>query len=96
MHVFQLHTLDFKLWMKKKNSVKVRLNGAAVFFPVFNVFQNVAEKYDLMNDVMSAGIHRLWKDNFVHQIMPTHNLKFLDVAGGTGKLVRFLFQSACR
>ncbi|TGZ61706.1 hypothetical protein CRM22_007837 [Opisthorchis felineus] len=53
---------------------------------VFNVFQNVAEKYDLMNDVMSAGIHRLWKDNFVHQIMPTHNLKFLDVAGGTGDI----------
>ncbi|OON22232.1 ubiquinone/menaquinone biosynthesis methyltransferase [Opisthorchis viverrini] len=85
-HAFQPHTLDFKRWMKKRSSVKVRLNGAAVFFPVFNVFQNVAEKYDLMNDVMSAGIHRLWKDNFVHQIMPTHNLKFLDVAGGTGDI----------
>ncbi|CAH8530186.1 unnamed protein product [Dicrocoelium dendriticum] len=39
-----------------------------------------------MNDVMSFGIHRLWKDCFVKQIMPTRNLTFLDVAGGTGDI----------
>ncbi|KAF8563228.1 hypothetical protein P879_07516 [Paragonimus westermani] len=39
-----------------------------------------------MNDAMSVGIHRIWKDRFVRQIMPTHNLKCLDVAGGTGDI----------
>ncbi|CAL8101617.1 unnamed protein product [Calicophoron daubneyi] len=53
---------------------------------VNHVFENVAEKYDLMNDAMSFGVHRLWKDCFVKQIMPTHNLKCLDVAGGTGDI----------
>ncbi|KAF7258978.1 hypothetical protein EG68_04414 [Paragonimus skrjabini miyazakii] len=53
---------------------------------VFHVFENVAQKYDLMNDAMSVGIHRVWKDRFVRQIMPTHNLKCLDVAGGTGDI----------
>ncbi|KAF5396760.1 Ubiquinone/menaquinone biosynthesis C-methyltransferase UbiE [Paragonimus heterotremus] len=53
---------------------------------VFHVFENVAQKYDLMNDAMSVGIHRVWKDKFVRQIMPTHNLKCLDVAGGTGDI----------
>ncbi|VDP85932.1 unnamed protein product [Echinostoma caproni] len=45
---------------------------------VNHVFENVAEKYDLMNDAMSFGIHRLWKDCFVRQIMPTDNLNCLD------------------
>lgn len=53
---------------------------------VFHVFENVAHKYDIMNDVMSVGVHRLWKDCFVKQIMPTSNLTFLDVAGGTGDI----------
>ncbi|KAA0185141.1 Ubiquinone/menaquinone biosynthesis methyltransferase ubiE [Fasciolopsis buskii] len=53
---------------------------------VNHVFESVAEKYDLMNDAMSLGVHRLWKDCFVRQIMPTENLRCLDVAGGTGDI----------
>ena len=51
---------------------------------VNEVFANVADKYDLMNDVMSAGTHRLWKDYFMSYIHPTPTTKLLDVAGGTG------------
>ena len=51
---------------------------------VYNVFHNVAEKYDVMNDVMSGGIHRLWKDYFVRRMSPTRGTRLLDVAGGTG------------
>jgi len=54
---------------------------------VYNVFHNVAEKYDLMNDVMSGGIHRLWKDYFVRQMSPTPGTRLLDVAGGTGYIL---------
>ncbi|KAL7635223.1 UNVERIFIED_CONTAM: hypothetical protein RMT77_014210 [Armadillidium vulgare] len=53
---------------------------------VHSVFENVAEKYDLMNDVMSGGIHRLWKDYFVDRLHPTVNINLLDVAGGTGDI----------
>lgn len=42
---------------------------------VKSVFENVAMKYDIMNDVMSMGIHRLWKDSFVSKISPTANMK---------------------
>lgn len=51
---------------------------------VGNVFSNVASNYDLMNDVMSAGLHRLWKDRLVSQLNPFPGMKHLDVAGGTG------------
>lgn len=51
---------------------------------VHKVFEDVANKYDLMNDAMSVGIHRIWKDIFVHRLGPTENTKLLDVAGGTG------------
>jgi len=58
---------------------------------VLSVFHNVADKYDMMNDVMSAGVHRLWKDYFVNKINPSRDLKLLDVAGGTGDIAfRFL------
>ncbi|KAJ3106397.1 2-hexaprenyl-6-methoxy-1,4-benzoquinone methyltransferase [Phlyctochytrium planicorne] len=60
-------------------------------FTVGQVFRNVADKYDVMNDFMSAGIHRLWKDHFVRTLSPSHNTKLLDVAGGTGDIAfRFL------
>ncbi len=52
---------------------------------VNQVFSDVATKYDVMNDLMSAGIHRLWKDEFVHKI-PNFNSSILDVAGGTGDI----------
>ena len=52
---------------------------------VIKVFDSVAESYDKMNDAMSFGIHRLWKDRFVQTLDPVDDLKLLDVAGGTGK-----------
>jgi demethylmenaquinone methyltransferase/2-methoxy-6-polyprenyl-1,4-benzoquinol methylase len=51
---------------------------------VGEVFHNVANKYDVMNDVMSAGVHRLWKESFVNALNPQPGMKLLDVAGGTG------------
>lgn len=53
---------------------------------VEGVFDNVASRYDLMNDLMSAGIHRLWKNRFVQMMHPRANRKLLDVAGGTGDI----------
>jgi demethylmenaquinone methyltransferase/2-methoxy-6-polyprenyl-1,4-benzoquinol methylase len=50
------------------------------------VFSSVAGRYDLMNDLMSAGIHRLWKDAFVDWLNPQPDQDFLDVAGGTGDI----------
>ena len=53
---------------------------------VLGVFENVATRYDIMNDVMSGGIHRLWKDKFIAHINPRKDDKILDVAGGTGDI----------
>lgn len=53
---------------------------------VRGVFDNVASNYDLMNDLMSGGVHRLWKDRLVRIIRPRNNQAFLDVAGGTGDI----------
>ena len=51
---------------------------------VREVFSSVADKYDLMNDLMSAGVHRLWKDAMVEWLNPRPDWNVLDVAGGTG------------
>ncbi|KAJ9141340.1 hypothetical protein P3X46_031882 [Hevea brasiliensis] len=51
---------------------------------VSNVFSSVASNYDLMNDLMSGGLHRLWKDRLVSKLNPFPGMKHLDVAGGTG------------
>ena len=53
---------------------------------VDDVFHKVADRYDLMNDMMSAGLHRVWKDILVAKLRPPRNRPFhhLDVAGGTG------------
>ena len=53
---------------------------------VNEVFHSVAGRYDLMNDLMSAGLHRLWKSSLVTSLRPPHDRPFrhLDVAGGTG------------
>ncbi|CAG8652095.1 11209_t:CDS:10, partial [Cetraspora pellucida] len=51
-----------------------------------HVFTNVASKYDVMNDAMSLGIHRLWKDHFIRTMAPGPGTKLLDVAGGTGDI----------
>jgi demethylmenaquinone methyltransferase/2-methoxy-6-polyprenyl-1,4-benzoquinol methylase len=55
---------------------------------VAEVFRSVAPKYDLMNDVMSGGMHRLWKRFAVAQAGVRPGMKVLDVAGGTGDLAR--------
>jgi demethylmenaquinone methyltransferase / 2-methoxy-6-polyprenyl-1,4-benzoquinol methylase len=51
---------------------------------VARVFESVAPRYDLMNDLMSGGVHRLWKDTLVDVLNPRPGERFLDVAGGTG------------
>jgi demethylmenaquinone methyltransferase/2-methoxy-6-polyprenyl-1,4-benzoquinol methylase len=53
---------------------------------VLDVFDSVASKYDIMNDLMSGGIHRIWKDQLIRQIRPRKHMTFLDVAGGTGDI----------
>ena len=50
------------------------------------IFSNVARKYDVMNDAMSGGMHRLWKDRFVRRVKPQPGEAFLDMAGGTGDI----------
>ncbi len=58
---------------------------------VHGVFTSVASRYDLMNDVMSMGIHRLWKDAMMDWLAPRPGMRLLDVAGGTGDIsFRFL------
>jgi demethylmenaquinone methyltransferase / 2-methoxy-6-polyprenyl-1,4-benzoquinol methylase len=53
---------------------------------VARVFESVAPRYDLMNDLMSVGVHRLWKNAMVDVLHPRTAEKFLDVAGGTGDI----------
>jgi demethylmenaquinone methyltransferase / 2-methoxy-6-polyprenyl-1,4-benzoquinol methylase len=50
------------------------------------IFNSVAERYDLMNDLMSAGIHRWWKDEMVAALKPRRGQRLIDVAGGTGDI----------
>ena len=50
------------------------------------VFSSVAKKYDVMNDAMSGGMHRLWKDRFVRRVKPRAGEAILDMAGGTGDI----------
>ncbi len=58
---------------------------------VHGVFTNVASKYDIMNDAMSVGIHRIWKDAMMDWLAPRNGQRLLDVAGGTGDIAfRFL------
>ncbi len=55
---------------------------------VDNVFNKVYGKYDLMNDFMSFGVHRLWKKNLINWMSPYHNKNMIDVACGTGDLAK--------
>lgn len=57
------------------------------------VFSSVAAKYDVMNDAMSGGMHRLWKDKFVRRVKPQPGEAILDMAGGTGDIA---FRMAAR
>ena len=60
---------------------------------VGGVFTSVAKNYDVMNDLMSAGMHRLWKDRFVAKVKPRPGERILDMAGGTGDIA---FRMAAR
>ena len=53
---------------------------------VGEVFASVAKRYDIMNDLMSAGMHRVWKDDFVRALRPRTGERILDMAGGTGDI----------
>jgi len=53
---------------------------------VRDVFSRVASRYDLMNDLMSAGVHRLWKAAMIDWLRPRPGMRLLDVAGGTGDI----------
>jgi len=53
---------------------------------ITKVFQDVSEKYDLMNDLVSLGVHRLWKKNFINWLNPQENTILIDVASGTGDI----------
>ena len=55
---------------------------------VNSVFSKVSRKYDLMNDIMSFGIHRIWKDKFIDWMNPAQNTKLIDVASGTGDIAK--------
>ena len=55
---------------------------------VTKVFQDVFDKYDLMNDLMSLGVHRLWKKNFINWLNPQKNTTLIDVASGTGDIAK--------
>ena len=55
---------------------------------VKDVFDKVFKKYDLMNDLMSLGIHRIWKKEFVTMMNPSNKKKLIDVACGTGDIAK--------
>ena len=61
---------------------------------VENVFDQVYDQYDLMNDFMSLGIHRLWKKNLINMMSPGPNKKLIDVACGTGDIARLYLDQA--
>ncbi|WP_156678928.1 class I SAM-dependent methyltransferase [Sphingomonas profundi] len=63
---------------------------------VGEVFRSVAGRYDLMNDAMSGGMHRLWKDRFVRRVKPREGEAILDMAGGTGDIAFRLAQGGAQ
>ena len=84
--------------MKKMTTVKQNKNKESQWFGykhvdpeekarlVVDVFDSVASRYDLMNDLMSGGIHRLWKNRLLSMLHPSARKTLLDVAGGTGDI----------
>ena len=60
---------------------------------VQNVFDQVYDQYDLMNDIMSFGVHRLWKKNLINMMNPSLNNNLIDVACGTGDIAKLYLKS---
>ena len=60
---------------------------------VQNVFNNVYNKYDLMNDFMSLGVHRIWKKDLINWMNPSKDKRLIDVACGTGDLGKLFLDS---
>ncbi len=59
---------------------------------VNSVFSKVHKKYDLMNDIMSLGVHRAWKEKFIDWLNPQTNTKLIDVASGTGDIAKLFLE----
>jgi demethylmenaquinone methyltransferase/2-methoxy-6-polyprenyl-1,4-benzoquinol methylase len=78
-------TIDFGFENIPESQKAARVRG---------VFDAVAENYDLMNDAMSLGIHRVWKNMTMAKLNPQPGERHLDVAGGTGDLARRFIQAA--
>ena len=60
---------------------------------VQNVFDKVFDQYDLMNDIMSLGIHRLWKKDLIYLMNPSYNQNLIDVACGTGDIAKLFLNN---
>lgn len=60
---------------------------------VKNIFDSVSLKYDLMNDLMSMGFHRLWKNYLIHKIQPKPNYSYLDVASGSADIACGIYKA---
>ena len=60
---------------------------------VNSVFSDVHKKYDLMNDLMSLGIHRIWKQDFIKMMNPSNKKKLIDVACGTGDIAKLYLEA---
>jgi demethylmenaquinone methyltransferase/2-methoxy-6-polyprenyl-1,4-benzoquinol methylase len=60
---------------------------------VESVFDQVYDQYDLMNDFMSLGVHRLWKKNLINMMSPSPNHKLIDVGCGTGDIAKFYLKN---
>ena len=63
---------------------------------VQNVFDQVYDQYDLMNDIMSLGVHRIWKKSMLNMMNPSNNHKLIDVACGTGDIAKLFINYANR
>ena len=71
------NNVDFGFKSVKKNDKQKLVN---------NVFSSVAHKYDLMNDIISLGIHSSWKSDLINWLAPQSNQNLADIAGGTGDI----------
>ena len=63
---------------------------------ITKIFSTVSDQYDLMNDLMSLGVHRLWKKNFIDWLNPQKNTTLIDVASGTGDIAKLYLNKISR